>query len=362
MSRLRRYLPPLVILLPLIFICGKLLLTIVPTQRHVVGVSPYLALLGGLSTERGWPWVYETQWRNPGYVSLVTPRRTNIEFSAALLCADLACLASIVAAAAFMLAIHYRHSGRWVRFTLRELLLLVTIVAVAAGWLQYNRAGRAREQTAIAKIGGSGAASPRIEYVGPGWLRRLVSERSLTPFHRITQVTIGKYKFAEQSVFTEQGDVSLAEVLPEFGYLTALAWEDESAVSGTVPAGGLPAGSAKVKLLPHATAYRRIERLFLRDPDVDDRTLEVLPSLPRLRDLNVEHSGITDAGLEIICNVATLENLDLSCSESITSAGVLKLSKLKNLKSLRLPKTSRISNEAGEQLQQRLPELLVSFY
>jgi hypothetical protein len=81
MPRLRRYLPPLLLLLPVIFICGKLLLT--PVQGENNGPAT--------NWQQGWPWVFQEIQRvdNSKSPYQPAPLASPMALSTAPLCAGL---------------------------------------------------------------------------------------------------------------------------------------------------------------------------------------------------------------------------------------------------------------------------------
>src|SRR5262245_20367662 len=111
MPRLRRYLPPLLILLPVIFICGKLLLTPVPLYH----LSYYSAVR---RTERGWPWAFQTfEGEFDEFTEL--PAIGDGPIHPALLAADVVVLMLATGGCAALLALHYRRHGSWFKISLR---------------------------------------------------------------------------------------------------------------------------------------------------------------------------------------------------------------------------------------------------
>jgi hypothetical protein len=352
MPYLRRYLPPLLILLPLIFICGKLLLT--PVELQLRPVSSAAEVCGGMSPVvvpigQGWPWVF-CEYSSLHWLSPNSPAMYHYLF----LIADLSCLATIIALAGFLLMRHYRRRGAWLRFTLRELMLLIALVTLGLGWFQHHRTLQAREATTLAKIGGSSAARTNIEYCGPQWLRRLWPHRELTPFHRVTRLSI------TASTFEKQSSVALADVLPKFSQLCHVDWYGEWDDKGKQQPLSQTRKQSIANFLPHPSAYATIKYLYLYDREIDDDWLKVLDSMPELRALGLDYSRITDGGLEAISRISAIEHLRLMGSKSITDEGVRHLLELPNLKTLALP--GQISKRRIEQLKKRNPSLEVVQY
>ncbi|MCO5167394.1 MAG: hypothetical protein M9894_13675 [Planctomycetes bacterium] len=95
---------------------------------------------------------------------------------------------------------------------------------------------------------------------------------------------------------------------------------------------------------------------------VDDATLEVVSSLPRLSRLNLSCGRVTDRGLEQIARADGLESLDLSGCNDVTDAGLLHLRRLRGLRRLVLPckRYSKITPAAVRALGEALPGCSVS--
>lgn len=348
MYALRRYLPPLLILLPLVFVCGKLLLK--PVELKLWPVSNQAAVCGGLHPivvpiGQGWPWVFCE------YDSLTYFTKA-VTYHYQWLVADLLCFAAAIGFVGFLLMRHYRRRGAWLRFSLRELMLVVGCVTVGLGWLQYHRTQHAREVTTLERMGGQAVVRTTIEYSGPDWLRRLWSHRKLTPFHRVTWLNITGDKLAEQSA------IALPQVLPEFPELRMISWHRSW---GTKPPRKPTDSPIRDCFLSDPSAYGAIRSLDLYDPEIDDEWLGVLDSMPALRSFGLHGSQITDRGLETISRFSELESLSLSGCRSITDEGVRQLGKLTKLKSLGLPE--QISKGVVEQIKQEIgPGLQVVHY
>ncbi len=83
--------------------------------------------------------------------------------------------------------------------------------------------------------------------------------------------------------------------------------------------------------------------------------LKEIAGLSRLRSLLLNETKITDAGLEPVGKVITLENLDLrNCS--LNNKAISHLTGLKKLKALRLSGNSDIDDDAMANINQ-LPKL-----
>lgn len=173
---------------------------------------------------------------------------------------------------------------RWLRFNLRTLFILLTLACVWLGW----QAKRARDQkvavAAIRGVGGTfeytyqfaddGTFQVNREPAAPQWLRDLVGEDFF-----ITVCDVGLYDDWESKTS---------------------AWDSFSRKGTAV--------------------------------EVTDEMLEHLKRLPRLKRLFI-HTATPDAGLESVGRLSQLERLNY---HEVTDDGVRHLSRLSNLKRLRL--------------------------
>ena len=183
MPRLRRYLVPALLLLPVIFICGKLLLMPVEDSIFVrdvrtFGFQMYRDFTSVSQISRGWPFVFERVIET-SELAWVDPEVPSSEFSVGLLTIDALVLLAAIALAAWLLRRHYVRRGAWLRFSLRELFILTAIVAIAAGWWTRVNSEYQREQNLFPMFG---YLAPNTDDACPGWLRRLWLAKDL--YHR----------------------------------------------------------------------------------------------------------------------------------------------------------------------------------
>src|SRR5262245_18433672 len=126
MPRFRRYLPPLLLLLPVILIRGKLMLT--PTYRKR-DLSVYI--------ETGWPLAFRTANGGIEWKTQVLHEH-QVYFSFPRLAADAAWLSLTVAVSAACILFWFRRSRSVVRFSLRSMLFAVTLITLSLGlWANY---------------------------------------------------------------------------------------------------------------------------------------------------------------------------------------------------------------------------------
>ena len=161
---------------------------------------------------------------------------------------------------------------RWFQFTLRSLLIFVTLVGCGLGWLGFKVRVAHRQQAnvaAIVKLGGNveydydndaqGNRVPNPTPPGPKWLRGLLGD----DFFR---------------------DVTGCDLTDK------------------------PVTDAELK---HVANFAKLKWLFLDGTQVTDAGLEQLEELTELTELSLVRTQITEAGLEHLKGLAQLEELHL---------------------------------------------------
>jgi hypothetical protein len=198
---------------------------------------------------------------------------------------------------------HSRPTFRWYQFSLRTLLLFVTLLAIPCSWLalRAQEAKREREAaTAIEKLGGIVEWS---EPSGPGWLRTVLGD----------------------SLFVH------VEALLLFG---TQATDAE---------------------LENLRALSQLRELSLDCIDEADAVLEKLRGLRQLRKLSLTNSGVTDAGLEHLTTLYQLRELYLHYDFNITDKGLEHLKGLRQLRVLSLGCGSQVTDSGVKGLEGALP-------
>ena len=93
---------------------------------------------------------------------------------------------------------------------------------------------------------------------------------------------------------------------------------------------------AGVTSLKHFKGNPRLRELFLRHTGVTDAGLEPIKSLPQLELLAIGDTQVTDAGLEHLKGMNKLKVLDLAACKNLTEGGLAHLPGLSNLETLHL--------------------------
>jgi len=358
-SRLRVCVLPALVLLPLVLICGKLLLT--PLSRMID--DPDMARKYGIidagappAAVRGWPWVF-LKTVTYGWPPQTAPTDI-IYFSWWRLLADVAVMSLVLIAAAALLAWHRRRRGAWLRFSLREMFALTAAVAIALSWWTFHRIQHGHEQNAAAFLSAKGCW---VEFLpvtdcAPEWLQRLLPEDRLTIFQRAGT-------FVKTPKLTSRGDFNWLSAA--VGRLPCVAYVE---FGGNSP----PYGSAERGKIPdtagfdtaNPAAFAHISHIGFSGIAIADDLVDWLGPLPSLREFRTYDSLITDRSLEQVSRWQALEHLEFygpplrgsrEGGAKITDAGVEFLSRLPNLREIYLQSLD-ITDAAGETIS-RMPSL-----
>jgi hypothetical protein len=232
----------------------------------------------------------------------------------------------IVATMAF--ALWLRRHGGWRRYSLRGLLIFVTVVAACCGWWMYHAIAKKREVAALEST--DLISNPELEYVGPEWLERFLTDDASAIFTRAKKFDIGLEAVPEGKVNRLSPDV--VEALRRAKYLHAITF-----------------GEGRFDLDPILYRHHR-SRLRLSDTDIanmanvehvafigataDDETLRDIIKLPRLEKLSIFNCVISDRGLATLAECLTLKYLWIYDCAKVTSTGLAGLKTSPSLEQL----------------------------
>jgi hypothetical protein len=357
-SRLRRWMMPGLLLLPVVFICGKLLLTgVFPADRS--SVLPIFEL--------GYPWQFaRSEWSGLGKII------EHGELSWSIFAADCAVMLAAMAAFECLICWLWRRNGYRFCFSLRTLLCLVAICALLCGWVYHWYEGWKREQDIINRKGSGwqvssdNDASTAIEpfvaancslFRGPEWCRQLLPEVALKIFYRTSDITVA-------SEVTESEAQALATTLRQFSYLKTLSLKDISEPIGELSLSNtavdvvapqsveaikrtaffVPGRIRDIPALQHLEEVEFINRGGFGGGRIGPSTIEAIESgevlqalgmLPNLLRLDLSNFPVTDAGLSHLANCRQLRSLELDHTQ-ITDNGLMQLYGLAELETLGL--------------------------
>ena len=251
-----------------------------------------------------------------------------------------------------------RRKHRRLQFSLRALLLGVTIVAFVMGWWMWQRQADKQLRAELKAYTGyhypMGSLVPRF----PLWMRALIGDDRLIPLgfnrppemgthwtredHEHIKFLVDRFPDDISVSLNEDDDLS-SDDLDRFAELTRL--ENLSVSKGSLDFW---------KRLDRFTNLRGISK-FREGPEITDEGLAHLRFATRIEWLNVSDTGITDAGVEPLCAMPEMQDLFFGRSK-ITDAGVARLcSCLKRLRSLCL--AASLITDKGLVSISELPEL-----
>jgi hypothetical protein len=219
---------------------------------------------------------------------------------------------------------------RWFQFSLKGMLVVMTILCVGPGGYIANERHQFRKRAtaiaAIEELGGEAYIDDSRPF-RPTWIRPLICDKSVG---EVTGVS-----FVWDKV-TDSGLVHLAD-------LTKLRAEylDHAPVTD--------AG------LVHLAGLKKLERLGLNDTQVSDAGLVHLADLTALQALSLDFTHVTDAGLIHLSRLSELDSLTLIKTQ-ITDTGLPHLARLTKLRELYLAGCP-VTDQGVSDLKKTLPNL-----
>ena len=240
---------------------------------------------------------------------------------------------------------------RYLRVSVRGLIVLVLVVGGCLGWLVRSARLQREAVAAIRKADGevsydwewkNGAGMPSK---GPKVLRRLVEAFGVDYFGHVVQVSFSSRTRTRLLRRAEQLQEELDRQLRATNHH---ATNQKSGVSSDTLIGCSPDGAQfgsqkwepneRETMLPLLKELSRLSFLNLSDVDLADDRLDWLDGLTSLTFLDLGNTGIMDNGLPQLRGLVKLSVLNLQDSK-ITDAGLAHLKDLPNLSELNLTRT-----------------------
>jgi hypothetical protein len=219
-----------------------------------------------------------------------------------------------------------RRRGSLLRFSLRTLLVMVTLLAVGLGAFAYWREAKRREAAAADWLSDHGAGvghrGGREMSQLPLWVQRLALVLPEECFRTVN--------YADFPQDTSDAELKMLCDLPN---ITQLNLNKAASVT--------PAGLAPLAKLP------RLEVLYLQETPAGDAGLAHARNLHGLKEIWIQHTGITDASVPWIASNPQLTHLDAD-EARITDKSAPLLAKLQNLEVLALRDTQITSHGLSE--------------
>ena len=267
---------------------------------------------------------------------------------------------------------------RWLRFSLRTLLLLIMALCVWLG-IQVNAARRQKEAVAvIEKVGATVIYDYQVLLppAGATWLRRVVDHQQLPPgptwlrqqigddyFRTVVSVFINLRLDRQKAALDELAKLPHVRefVFVDGGTGIGVSDKDFTALSEFRQLEWLTLDVARVKgtILGSLPNPGRLKLLSLNGTDADDATMKHIEKMTSLERLFLHGSHVTDAGLVHLRDLTNLEHLGLN-DTNITDAGLQHLYGLKMLTLLGLRGT-QVSEAGISALRAALPNAKIAW-
>ena len=236
---------------------------------------------------------------------------------------------------------------RFLRYSLRTMLVVVLLLSVWLGWMANKAAKQRRAVALVEELGGGVVYDYDVSSTGPKtqkaplvpeWLRELWGIDFFS--------TVGAVSFMNElrpSVTVAVTDRQIAQITHGFPNVTH------------INLGGSAVGDSGLK---HLASCEHLVSLVVGDNTTDEglRHLRDYPSLTELHLINVP---ITDAGVLQVCQMKQLIFLDLSGTR-ITDDGLVYVSELPNLQKLLLI-GSDATHDGVARLRRQRPNLEVGY-
>ena len=246
------------------------------------------------------------------------------------------------------------HKRRWYQFSLKTLLIAMTVATVAfGGWVQYRRY-RAQENrdrvvaveepikkaiAEIEKLGGEVTSAHELR--SQTWLEKQFDDPGGADDPVVGVLKVTRVELSYGTVLSHKG--------PDLDAVLTYCLDDESYLE-RFRLWGTMVTDADLECLKR---LNDLETLDLMDVHITNAGIEHLKGLTNLRSLNLSGTKVTDEGLKHLKRLNKLQFLHLG-NTNISDAGLEYLKGLKSLESLTLTATD-VTNEGADKLRQALP-------
>ena len=241
------------------------------------------------------------------------------------------------------MALRIVRGRRWVRFSLRTFLLVVTVFAIWIGFQTYRAQLQSRAVSALqdlfVQISYDWQHDPsdymyvlaNVSPPTPGWLRDAVGEHF---FQTVVRVNF-------EQTQTHDSDLQWLDALPDIRFLSLF---------------DTPVTNEGMR---HVGAIPRLQTLYFFDTQIGDDGLKHLRNATTLREIQCGNTPITDAGLAHLENLNQLEKLWLGGTK-VSDQGLRHLDSLKKLQFLDLRETN-VTVESVAKLRESRPNCKILY-
>lgn len=180
------------------------------------------------------------------------------------------------------------------RFSLRSLLIAITVLAVVSVWLGFERAAARKQMLAIQNL----APTVPETYAKPNWIWTVLEPHAPG---RVVGLAI-------------RSNQATDEQLAPIADLSDLVWLDVDETQITDDG------------VERLTGLHKLERLRIDSTSLTDAGAAHLTKFPKLHQLNLERTKITDAGLLELAKMPSLKEVYVPM-KNVTPVGVEQLRK-----------------------------------
>lgn len=228
---------------------------------------------------------------------------------------------------------------RWYQFSLKAMLVVMTLVCFAGGFVAYEQQ-KARAQKAVVeaieKLGGTVVYDQEVS-VRSATMRQILGDET---YGNLVTITFADTQVTDGIAFFD------ADLVPIAGLnrLTHLDLDNTQVTD---------AG------LVHLARLTKLKVLSLTNTRVEDVGLVQLSGLNQVEDLWLDGTQVTDAGLVHLTGFTKLEYLSLENTQ-VTDAGLEHLASLKRLIHLNVSDT-QVTDVGVAELQKALPNCQIDY-
>jgi Leucine Rich repeat len=218
---------------------------------------------------------------------------------------------------------------RWFSFSLRSLLIVVTILCVGLGWKMHQVRNLRRAVAEVHRLGGDVNfryeldRAPPVEPPGPKWLRRILGDDFFVEVNQI-------------QIYTDQANDESLAIIASLPHIDSLIVRSngitDKGLASFSQASGLEALELRSTKITGAGYLQLKELLTLKslilrdDSTVTDAWLSDIAELKQVRYLFLQNTQITDRGLAALRPATWLRQIDLTGTK-VTKDGVDQLKK-----------------------------------
>lgn len=268
-----------------------------------------------------------------------------------------------------------RWNLRWLRFSLRSLLLVVTIVAIFLS-MRVNQAEKQRKAiVAVKQLGGwvhygfeFRDGDGMYQAGSRSWVPQWILDRTgVDLFHNVVEVNMVYNNEGPKRLNNYETSDQVSHHLTSFHRLKRLLLNDTQASDSLLRVVGRLKYLEEIYMWNAATVTDRgaaflryppkLRSIHLSHSQITDESLRVFGQMPKLEELSLQGNQFTDEGLSYLKNLAQLRSLwvDMGVT-NITDEGVESLFNLKALEELGIQQTY-VTEEKVQQLKSELPNL-----